>query len=520
MNREHSQQSLPSTDTDREYLKTDHLESDLGARTARGGAVTIVSHSLRFVLTIAATSVMARLLSPTDYGLIGMVAFFTNFVAMFKDLGLSLATIQKSEINNDQVSTLFWLNILFSLAITIITIALSPLIAWFYGDPRLIAITAVTSFGFVIGGLAVQHEALLRRQMKFFALVVTFLVATVIGYLVGIYMAWQGYSYWALVGSQLALLASNTVGLWIVCRWRPGFPRRNSDVRSMVVFGRNFTGFSIINYFSRNLDNVLLGRFWGANELGLYNRAYQLMTLPIDQINEPITSVAIPALSRINHTAERYRQAYLRMLEKIAMLTMPAVAFMIATSDWIIEIVLGPQWSATSRIFLLLGITGMFQPIANTSGWLFLTQGRSKDLFHWGLISGPITMASICLGLPWGALGVAASYALTRVLLTDPLLFWFVGRKGPVRTIDFYRTIAPFTLASLAALGVSVAFRSLTEIHNPLVGLITLFFITGSVTILGLGALPAGRLALTDVKNTIALMFKPRTHVTALAQTD
>ncbi len=511
-------QQRPETTTGpaEEYLKTDHLQADLGARTARGGAVTVASHSLRFVVTIAATSVMARLLSPTDYGLIGMVAFFTNFVAMFKDLGLSIATIQKSEVSNDQVSTLFWVNVGFSVAITVLTIALSPLIAWFYGDPRLTAITAVTAFGFVIGGLTVQHEALLRRQMRFFALVVTFLAATIIGYVVGIFMAWRGFSYWALVGSQLALLVANTIGVWLVCRWRPGLPKRNSGVRSMIAFGRNFTGFSIINYFSRNLDNVLLGRFWGANELGLYNRAYQLMTLPIDQINEPITSVAIPALSRINDAAERYRQAYLRMLEKIAMLTMPAVAFMMATSDWIVKIVLGPQWSATSRIFLLLGMTGMFQPIANTSGWLFLTQGRSRDMFHWGLISGPITVASIILGLRWGAVGVATSYALTRVFLTDPLLFWFVGRKGPVRTSDFYRTIAPFTFASLAALVVGTAFRSFTEINNPIVGLITLFLITGAVTLLCLSALPAGRLALADIKKTVALMLKQRQEAVVL----
>jgi PST family polysaccharide transporter len=150
----------------------------------------------------------------------------------------------------------------------------------------------------------------------------------------------------------------------------------------------------------------------------------------------------------------------------------------------------------------------MFQPIANTSGWLFLTQGRSKDMFHWGLISGPITVGSICLGLPWGAIGVATSYALTRVLLTDPLLFWFVGRKGPVRTMDFYRTIAPFTLASLVALGSAVVFRNFTEINNPVVGLITLFLITGGVTLLLLTALPAGRLALTDARDTVALMFK------------
>ncbi|MDQ1728471.1 MAG: hypothetical protein QOD33_596 [Pyrinomonadaceae bacterium] len=493
-----------------EYFLTEHLQADLGARTARGGAVTVVSHSLRFVITIAATGVMARLLRPADYGLIGMVAFFTNFVAMFKDLGLSVATIQKADVTGDQVSTLFWFNVAFSLAITVLMVALSPFVSWFYGEPRLLAVTVVTALGFILGGLTVQHEALLRRQMRFFSLVSIVLLSTVVGYAVGIVLAWRGFSYWALVYSQLALLTTNTIGVWLVCRWRPGLPKRNSGVRSMIAFGRNFTGFSIINYFSRNLDNLLLGKVWGANELGLYNRAYQLMTLPIDQINEPVTSVAIPALSRIKDEEQRYRQAYLRMLEKIAMFTMPAIAFMMASSDWIVQVVLGPQWSATSRIFLLLGITGLFQPIANTSGWLFLTQGRSRHMFQWGLISGPLTMGSILVGLPWGAVGVATAYAVTRVLLTDPLLFWFVCRTGPVRTKDVYRTIAPFTFASIVALGAAVGVRNILALQNPIVGLITIFLTTSVVTFLSLVALPAGRRALVDISKTITLVLKQR----------
>ena len=502
-----------SGNTRNEYFLTDHLHRDLGARTARGGAVTIASHALRFVITIAATSVMARLLSPADYGLIGMVVFFTGFVAMFKDLGLSIATIQRSEVTSDQISNLFWVNVALSVVLAGLTMALAPFIAWFYGDARLTAVTLVTALGFVFGGLTVQHEALLRRQMQFFAVTTIVLLSIVVGYGVGIYLAWRGFRYWALVYSQLTVLLTNAIGVWLVCRWRPGLPNRNSGVRSMVAFGRNFTGFSIINYFSRNLDNLLLGKFWGANELGLYNRAYQLMTLPIDQVNEPITSVAIPALSRIKDADERYRQAYRRMLEKIAMFTMPAVVFMMATSDWIVQIVLGPQWSATSRIFLVLGLTGLFQPIANTTGWLFLTQGRSRDMFHWGLISGPITMFSIVLGLRWGAMGVATSYALTRVFLSDPLLFWFVGRKGPVRTRDFYHTIAPFTFASLVALGVCSTVRSQVEIQNPIVGLIALFIITGMVTLVCLAALPSGRLALSDIRKTLELMMKQRQEV-------
>ncbi|MGH9872014.1 MAG: lipopolysaccharide biosynthesis protein [Pyrinomonadaceae bacterium] len=503
-----SPSSSPPSPNEDLIFQTAHLQANIGSRAARGGALAISSQAAKFVVTIIATSVMARLLTPNDYGLIGMVAFFTNFVSMFKDLGLSVALIQQDKISSAQVSNLFWVNVAFSLATTLLTLLLSPAVAWFYGDRRLIGITALTAAGFLLGGLAVQHEGLLRRQMRFGVLATTNLVSMIVGYLVGIAFAIFRFGYWSLVFSQLAVLGTNTVIVWLACRWRPGLPRRNSGVKSMIVFGRNFTGFSIVNYFSRNLDNLLIGKFWGAQQLGLYGRAYQLMTLPLDQINEPITSVAIPALSRMTDSAERYRQAYLRMLQKIAILTMPCVVLMIVTADWLVAIVLGPQWAGTTSIFRLLGIVGIFQPIVNTTGWLFLTQGRSHDMFKWGLISAPITVGSIIAGLPWGALGVATSYSLVQLCITYPLLFWFVGRKGPVRAGDFYRTVSHIAFASLAALIVCYALRRLIEISNPFFGIGFCAVAAIATALLVLLATTSGRDALRDVKNTVLLVIR------------
>jgi O-antigen/teichoic acid export membrane protein len=490
-----------------EYFRTDHLRTNLGGRTARGGVIAILSQGLKFVITIAATSIMARLLTPQDYGLVGMVAFFTVFVSMYKDLGLSTATIQKDEINSEQISTLFWLNVLLSLGITLFTAAIAPLIAWFYGEPQLTWITIVTAVGFIISGLAVQHEALLRRQMRYFALAMISLTSMAMGYIAGIILAWQGFRYWALVASQLAVAATSTLLIFSFVRWMPGLPKRDTGARSMIKFGGNLTGFTTINYFSRNLDNLLIGRFWGAQQLGLYTRAYQLMALPIDQINEPISSVAVPSLSRLVDSPESYRRAYLRMLEKIALLTMPGVVLLIVTSDWIIHIVLGPQWAGATRIFVLLGVTGLFQPIANTTGWLLISQGRTNHLLKWGFISGPLIMGSIVAGLPWGAVGVAASYAVTRVCIVDPLLYWFVGRQGPVRTMDFYRTIAPFVLASVCALIAALAFRRLGSPGGGVWTILMCAIIVGLTTFLTLATIPAGRKALYDVKNASQLLF-------------
>ena len=472
--------------------------------------MAILSQALKFIITIGATSIMARLLTPADYGLVGMVAFVTGFVSMYKDLGLSAATIQRSEISAAQISTLFWINLLLSLGITLFTAAIAPLVAWFYGVPQLTWITVVTATGFIISGLAVQHEALLRRQMRYFALASIGLTSMAAGYIAGIILAWYGFGYWALVASQLAVATVTTLLTVALCRWLPGLPQRNTGVRSMIKFGSNLTGFTTINYFSRNLDNLLIGRVWGAQQLGLYTRAYQLMGLPIDQINEPISSVAVPSLSRLTDSPESYRRAYLRMLEKIALLTMPAVVLMIATSDWIIHIVLGPQWTGTTRIFVLLGITGLFQPIANTTGWLLISQGRTNHMLQWGLISGPLIMGSIVAGLPWGAVGVAASYAFTRVCIVDPLLYWFVGRRGPVRTMDFYRTIAPFVLASMSALVATLAFRRWTNLNSGVWTILMCAIIVAVTTFLTLAIIPAGRKALYDVKNSSLLLFGKR----------
>jgi PST family polysaccharide transporter len=254
------------------------------------------------------------------------------------------------------------------------------------------------------------------------------------------------------------------------------------------------------------MDNLLIGRFLGPGLLGFYLKAVQLLSLPTDQISEPIAAVTIPALSRLNDSPERYRQAYLRIMQKIMMLTMPCIAFMIASSDWLVRIILGPKWDFTSRIFVFLAIAGLVQPI-NTTGWLLVTQGRTRHMFQWSLINAPITILFVVLGLQWGVMGVAISLCFGRVCVLYPLMYWFVGRTGPVRTSDFYRLLAPFTCAATSALGACLVFRMLTHLTNPLVGCVVCLIITCVTTLLVLSILPAGRSALEDVRRTVRLLI-------------
>ena len=500
----------PGNPTGNEYFDTGHLTDTIAKRTARGGVVTIISHGLKFVLSIGATAVLARLLSPQDYGLIGMVAVFTGFVAMFKDAGLSLATVQRPEISYEQISTLFWVNVTLSVAITLVMIVLAPAIGWFYSEPRLVMITIATATGFIFGGFAVQHEALLKRQMRFYALSVIAFVSMMVGYAVGIVLAWRGAGYWALVFSQLALLGSNLIGVWIVCRWRPGRPQRNTGVRSMLSFGGNVTGYALINYVSNNASNLVVGRMFGPQPLGLYTKAAQLLSLPTEQINEPLATVSIPALSRLADDPARYRQAYLRIIEKVIMVTMPAIALMMATSDWVVRIILGAQWAASAKLVVFMGVAALFQPVMSTAGWLLVSQGRVRDMLRWSLINAPISILSIVAGLPWGVAGVAASWALGRIFVANPLLFWFVGRRGPVRTPDFYRLLAPFTLASVFSLAACLGFRRVVPITNPVLGCLACGVVVAVSTVLVLAIMPAGRKALADIKNSLTLLRPER----------
>ena len=491
---------------------SDSLMGDLAGRTLRGSLATIASQALRLLISIVATVVLARLLTPRDYGLIGMVGTVTSFFGIFKELGLDSAIIQRAHVTAEQISTLFWINAGIGLALTLVTVAIAPGVAWFYGEPSLLWITAVSALAFLFSGTSVQHEALLRRQMRFARLAAVDISSLLAASAVGIFLAWHQASYWALVLGQLAAALTRTVGLWLSLEWRPRLRVAFSNIRSMLAFGGNLTGFAFVNYFSRNLDNLLIGRYWGPSQLGLYSRAYQLLLLPIDQISAPITTVAVPALSRLADSPDRYRRAYLRILEKIAIVTMPMMAFLVMTSDWVVEIVLGPQWRAVSSIFALLGIVGIVQPVAGTVGWLFITQGRAGDMFRWSLVGGTLTIVSIVVGLPWGAMGVAGSYSLTSLLVIIPLMWWFVGRKGPVRMPDFYRTIAPSIGAVAAVMVALFVFRRAFDISSRVVGVVAAAGISGCVAFLVLATSNSGRGALRDTKLLASLLVCGRSR--------
>jgi PST family polysaccharide transporter len=205
---------------------------------------------------------------------------------------------------------------------------------------------------------------------------------------------------------------------------------------------------------------------------------------------------------------DQYKRIYLHMIEKVCLLSMPLIIFTICSADWIILFFLGPQWSEASRIFIWLGIIAIVQPISNTTGWLFVTQNRTKEQLKWGLIGGALTTLSFLIGLPWGATGVAAAYAISGLLIRTPLLFWFVGKAGPVRTKDIYYTLSPFFLTSLGTIAVLIFIRTHLSFSEAWVNIIIMLIFTIATTFLLLLVFPSGRSSMYHLKTSLAYFPK------------
>ena len=499
--------ATPAPDEDARF-KTDHLQADIGSRSVRGGALAIGTQGAKFFLQLLSTVVLARLIAPDDHGLVFMTVSVTGLIGLVKEFGLPTAAIQKAEVNHKLASTLFWLNVLAGLGTTLLTAAVAPLIAWFYGERRLTMIAVVTGCCYLIDAFGLQHDALLRRQMRFGRYAVTELLSTVIGLAAAIAFALAGFGYWALVLRQMTMSLVKTLAVWIGTGWVPGPPARRTGARALLKSGGEMTGESLLLYLARNLDNVLIGWRWGSRELGNYGRVYYLLLMPVRQIIWPLESVTLPLLSRLTGDPARYRSAYLRVLEKIAMLTMPCAVLAIAMPDWIIHVFLGPKWTDASPMLAWLGLAALIEPVLNSTNWLFISQGRTRELLHAGLASAGVTIAAIVVGLPFRATGVAAAIALSSVLLRTPLLIAWVCRRGAVGSAAFYKSLAPGACAALgvyAALGI---FRHFQPGISPLTGLLSGCVLAGAATLLVFLALPAGRRALVDARSWAGLLRK------------
>ncbi|MCF7848018.1 MAG: lipopolysaccharide biosynthesis protein [Kiritimatiellales bacterium] len=402
--------------------------------------------------------------------MIGMVAVIVNLAQMFKDAGLSMATVQKESISHGQISTLFWVNVLISIILGTAILLGAPLVAWFYRKPELTAVTAALSISFVLGGLTIQHKALLQRHMRFGTLAGIQIAGLAVSIAITILLACHGWRYWALVGGTLARAAADVLLTPFFCRWVPGRMRRGTGVREMLMFGGHMTAFNFINYFARNADNIIIGKFIGSEALGIYSRAYQLLMLPISMVSAPLSNVAVPALCRLNEDRTRLHRYYLHILYMLSLVASPIAGIAFLVSREIIIILLGPTWLPVSDVFKYLAIGGLLQPLYNTQGWLHLAVGRSDRVLIWGLIGTPIIVGSFIIGMIWGINGVAICYSLAIILTTVGSLA-YAGRSAGLSFWKMFGAVFRPLLSCVAAVGVVAALSMFIRDYSPAVSI-------------------------------------------------
>jgi len=428
------------------------------ARNAtRGAAATAAAQAFKVITTILTTVVVARLLSPDDYGVTAMVAPVTGFILIFQDLGLNSAVIQAKSLDPEHSNALFWVNMAASAVIAVIMLAISPLVGLFYNDPRATFVTAATAATVIVSGVKLQHQALLNREMRFSILSLNDVVsaaATLLGTVIAAYLL---QNYWAVWVGAFVGAVSSTLMMWLTSGWRPRLGVKFAGTRKMVAFGASITGFNLVNFLARNADNVLIAKARSAAELGLYDRSYKLMLFPLQNINHPLSRVMTPALSRLQDEPARYRRAYLLALRGLAIVSLPGVITAAICSGRVVDILLGPKWSGAAPIFFWLSMTATAQIVANTTGWLYISTGQGRRQFIWGITSSLISLTSFAIGIPFGAVGVARAYFFGQ-LLGLPVLYWSATRGNPVSYASLVAVQLPSLFAGIITLGLSHLF--------------------------------------------------------------
>jgi len=436
--------------------------SEFKRKSVRGGAAAVMSQAGGMVLQIVTTIVLARLLSPTDYGLQAMVVTFTSFFSLFRDAGLSVAAVQREKLTHEQISTLFWINVGLGTFLMVAVAAAAPLLVDFYKQPELFGITIASSTIFLLNSLAVQHRALLDRSMRFTTGATIDIVSSIVGTIVAIGLAAMGFGYWSLIIQTISLYVVGTVAAWIVMPWRPGRPRWTPELRSMVRFGGTVTLNSVVVYIAYNTEKILLGRFWGPASLGLYGRAYQLGNLPVQQLTTSAGTVAFPMLSRLQSDAPRLRRSYLKSHSLLVSLTIPVVICCALFTEEIVSVVLGPKWNGTAPILRLLSPAILIFALMNPLSWLLRAIGLVERSLKIALFIAPVVILGVLAGLRHGPTGVAMGYSAAMIVLVVPLVAWAKHGTG-ITTADYLDCIKRPLLAGVAGGAAGWVFHSMVH---------------------------------------------------------
>jgi O-antigen/teichoic acid export membrane protein len=429
-------------------MDTESPDRPLRASILKGLVWKAFSQAFRQISRIAVAVILARLLTPHDYGVAAMVLVFASLVIIFSDLALGAALVQRDTLTELERSTVFWTSAAVGLVFTLVGLALSGPVAAFYGEPEVKPLFAALSLSFLVTALGTTQTALLNREMDFRSLELRMMGGTAAGGVVGIVAAAMGYGAWAIIGQQLAVAAVSTVLLWAFSPWHPKFAFSWAALKGLASFSANVFGTRLLFYLNRNADNMLIGRFLGSTALGLYAVAYNIMLAPLSRIAGPLVEVLFPAFSKMQADREKMASLWLRANRMIATITIPGMLGLIVVAPEFVSVVLGEKWAAAVPVIQILAWVGLLQSLQRLNSSVLQAVDRTGVLLRYSVVVVVASLAAFAGGLSWGIVGVATAYAISSTIV-EPYYAWLTARELGLSMWDFVRAIAGVATAAV-----------------------------------------------------------------------
>lgn len=419
--------------------------------SARSSAVTITNQIIQVFAQAAGLVVLARLVQPEEFGLFAMSATLTGIARLFIDFGLTDATVQGKNINNNILSALFYANILLGILVFFVCLLLSGPISRLYSAPQLREIIWVSSVSIPIIAFSLQHRAIMARQMRFVELSVISTSGLLLGVMAAIFTAavWS-WGVWSLVTQVLVSAVFTTSASLYATKWMPSIKVRVREARDRLKFGAYMTGFGVANYFQNQFDQVAIGAKVGAESLGYYNRAYTLFMLPITTLVWAAGGVLVSALSRLADSPKEWKKLYLDSLQLLCLPTGLIAIGMFCFPDRVVSILLGDQWTSSAEILRYLALGMFVMPAYYSSGWIFISLGKAKQKFYGAVLAAFIYVAFVLYGLRFGSVGVALAFVAAVYVIT-PVWVWWASAGSGLNVAEVLYRCAPSWLGAISS---------------------------------------------------------------------
>jgi PST family polysaccharide transporter len=423
------------------------------ARNAASGVIwSAVSQAVRLGSQLIGLVVLARLLPASDFGLIAMATIVTGLASLFRDFGTASAVIQRPSLSGPLLDSVFWFNVGVGIVLAFGVAGSAPLVARLFSEPRLVGLLLLLSTAFPLTSMGLVQQALLERASSFRPVALIEGSAALFGLVAALVGARVGWGAYSLVAQSIMSAAVSTLGFWSVSAWRPRSRGSLREIRDLWWFSSNLVGFNIFNYFARTADNMLVGKFLGATELGYYTMAYRLMLWPLQNISSVVGRALLPVFSKMQEDHRRLGAAYIRATAAVTLLAAPLMLGLFVLRDIFVEVALGSRWRPVSNLLAWLAPIGLLQSVGTTIGTLYISLGRTDTMLRWGVFASTSAVIAFWVGIHWGLMGLVIGYAMISCVLFIPSLaipYRLVG----LRVSAVLRSLAPFLLIGIIMAG-------------------------------------------------------------------